>query len=145
MNNFFSSSEEQVPSTRKLLDRLEKAVENLSYISETDAEIIPFSLAGGSEGDFEPRLLESLGLSAESPITERAIDAVFGRLTRINEGANERSRESAERFSKLKELIERNLNDIRVLAIGSIRVTLVIGGTDTEGNFTGVRTFAVET
>ncbi len=145
MNNFFSSSEEQVRSTRILLDQLETAVENLFYISETDSEIVPFSIAGGSAKEFTSRLLESLGLPPKSLIAEREFDLVFGRLTRVHEGANERAKQSAERFRNLIELIERNLKGIRVLAIGSIRVTLIIGGIDVEGNFTGVKTFAVET
>ena len=125
--------------------RLEKSVGNLTYISETDAAILPFSIKGTELNELIPKVLSEFGLPSESPIAERDFEQFFARLTRVYEGANERSKQSAERFSTLRELLARNLKGIRVLAIGSIRVTLVIAGFDNEGSFTGIHTSAVET
>ncbi len=145
MDNFFSSGEEQFSSTRLLLDRLEKAIENLTYISETDSEIVAFSTDGkNGEAPFG-NLIAELGLPSDSPVVEREFGQFFGRLTRVFEGANERAKLSAERFAKLRELLDRNLKDIRVIVIGTVRVTIVVAGYDIEGAFTGVRTSAVET
>lgn len=118
---------------------------NLTYISETDAEILPFSTKGKNGSDVIVNVLTELGLPSGTPFEEREFERLFARLTRVYEGANERSKLAAEQFSNLRKLLEENLEGIRVLVFGETRVTIVIAGYDIEGAFTGVRTSAVET
>lgn len=128
----------------ELKARLSEASEGLIYISETDAEITPFE--GGPAGEVTAgSLLAQIGAPADSGVEERGFEEIFGRLTRVYEGAGEEQAATAGRFGALKQVMEQNLRDLKVFKVGRIQVDVYMVGIDADGNLSGVKTKAVET
>ncbi len=123
---------------------LQKTCEGLFYISETDAEIIPFF--GGKEIDrSRETILKLLGLEKTAPTEERPFDQFFSRLTKIQDWFTPVETKNAKRFLKLRKLLENNLEDLIVLRFGRIQIDIYVVGTDRNGNLAGIKTKAVET
>lgn len=125
--------------------RTRKRVENLWFLSETDAEISPFFIPLEGKGLSKEIIVAAIGKPIDSPVEEREFDDYFGRLTRVYDGANDVVRNNAERFTRLRDLLKSNLSGLRVYKIGTIRVDVLVVGIDAAGDVRGIRTFAVET
>ena len=102
-------------------DEIGKAVEGLTYSSESDRPMEPFELAGGAGGwPFgAEELARRLG-RAGAPVEERP------------------------RYEALRALLGR-LRDPRVYRIGKIEIDCYALGDDGAGNLVGVHTVSVET
>ena len=139
---YFSQPEEA--GLERMTARLAAACEGLIYISETDATVEPVSI---------PRLIEfsSVGLlkflrrSEEETI--QTVDAAefLGRLSEPKEWHNELEKEIARRFGQLRDVLQNELEDLRVYRVGESRVDIFILGWSASGTIAGVRTRAVET
>lgn len=127
-----------------LAEKLKKTVEGLYYISETDAEISPF---GGEKTEIvtKKEVLSQTKSAADSPVEERDFAEFFARLTEIQDWFGDEEKETAQKFARLKELLETNLNDLKVFKIGKIQLDVYVVGLDAEGKLTGIKTKAVET
>jgi hypothetical protein len=124
--------------------QLTNVSKDLIYISETDAEILPF--VGGKAEVVESRiLLKQIRESLDSPIEERGFEEFFRPLIKMQDWFNEEHINIAKRFLALKNLLETNLKDLRVFSIGRTNLDVYIVGLDTENNLMGIRTKAVET
>lgn len=124
---------------------LENAVENLVFMSETDAPMKPFSINGSDSSSIKESVAEFDGFEFGEAIEERGFEELFARLTRVHVGANEVSVRRAERFLRLKSLLAANLTNLTVVRIGTIRINVYIVGRDGSGKILGIKTFAVET
>lgn len=127
-----------------LFEKIGKAVEGLYYISETDAEIFPFSGRKAEEVTKEEILAQTEHF--ENPnVEERNFADFFERLIKIQDWFGTEETEIAGKFSELKDLLEQNLRDLKVFKIGSIELDVYVVGLDAENILTGIRTKAVET
>ena len=118
--------------------------EGLYYISETDAEISPF-IGSQAEAVTKDEILRQTKSAANAPVEERDFAEIFARLTKIQDWFGDEEKETAGKFTKLKEFLEKNLKDLKVFKIGSIRLKVYFVGLDGEGRLMGIRTEAVET
>jgi hypothetical protein len=128
----------------KLSEQIKKASEGLYYISETDAEISPFA---GTRADAvtKENLLSQTANKPDAPIEERDFEGFFTRLTKIQDWFGDEEKHAAERFARLKELLEKNLKDLKVFKVGRIEIDVYVVGLDSENKLMGIKTKAVET
>jgi Nuclease A inhibitor-like protein len=127
-----------------LSGQIEKIARGLYYISETDAEISPFR-GTKAVGVTKEILLSQTGNAPDAPVEERNFEDFFKRLTKIEDWFGDEENKSAAKFRKLKELLERNLKDLKVFKVGRIEIDIYVVGLDKEGNLAGIKTKAVET
>jgi hypothetical protein len=128
----------------RLAPRLQETSEGLYYISETDAEMTPF-VGAHTDAVTKENLLLQTGNKPDAPVEERDFADFFARLTRIQDWFGDEEKQTAAKFARLKELLERNLKDVKVFKVGRIEVDIYIVGLDDEGKLAGIKTKAVET
>jgi Nuclease A inhibitor-like protein len=127
-----------------LSKQIKKIAKGLYYISETDAEFSPF--VGEEARDVtKDILLKQTGNRPDAPVEERDFDDFFKRLTNIQDWFGDEEKATAAKFGKLKELLERNLKDLKVFKVGRIQIDIYVVGLDKKGNLAGIKTKAVET
>ena len=129
---------------KKLTEQIKKAAEGLYYISETDAEIFLFTGAK-SDAVTKENLLSQTGNKPEAPVEERNFADFFTRLTKIQDWFGDEEKQTAAKFARLKELLEKNLKDLKVFKVGRIEIDIYVVGLDAQGNLAGIKTKAVET
>lgn len=116
----------------------------LFYISETDAEIVPFE-GVETEAVTTDEILRQTGQLPETPIEERNFEEIFLRFTKIQDWFGEEETETAGKFLELKNFLEQNLRDLKVFKIGRIQLKVYFVGLDSQGVLKGIQTEAVET
>ena len=127
-----------------LSEQIKKAADGLWYISETDAEIFPFT---GRKADSVTKeiLLNQTGNPPDAPVEERDFEQMFERFIKIQDWFGDEEKATAKKFAALKSLLEKNLTNLKVFKVGRIEVDIFFVGLDKEGNLAGIRTKAVET
>ena len=131
------------PDTTSILQTIHDAAQGLLFPSESD-----FPIDTVSYGDEEPTaavLLERRGLAADCPVEETQLASMFEGLTEVAEDSSDRERNSAERFCALKDVLEKNLENIRVYRLGEVDIEVFALGRHASGTWLGVRTNVVET
>jgi hypothetical protein len=128
----------------KLKKQIKKATEGLYFISETDAEILPF-FGGQAQAVAKEEILSQTKNAADAPVDERNFKEFFARLTEIQDWFGDEEKATAQRFADLKDLLERNFRDLKVFKIGKIQLDVYVIGLDAENNLLGIKTKAVET
>lgn len=123
---------------------LESLSKNLNYISETDAEIVPFTFRK-PEAVTAAEVIAQAGLKTDASVEEVAAEAFFARLTTIKDWFGPREKEAARRFAALKTELEKEMTDLTVFKIGKIQIDIYVVGIDKKGRLSGVKTKAVET
>src|SRR5687768_3236220 len=98
------------PQTR-LAEKIKAATDGLYYISETDAEIVPF-VGHKADSVTKENLLIQTGDAANSSVEERDFSELFARLTKIQEWFGEEEKATAAKFAALKNLLEKNLKNL---------------------------------
>ena len=131
-------------NTQSLLSEIEIAVKDLFYTSETDAEVIPFM---GSKADAvtKENLLNQTKNESDAKTEERDFTEFFNQLTATKDWFGKEEKETAAKFTALRDLLKNNLKDLKVFKIGKINIDIYIVGLDAEGVLRGVQTKAVET
>jgi hypothetical protein len=127
-----------------MVEEINKAAEGLYYISETDARILPF-IGGQTEAVTREEILEQTKSAIDSPVEERDFVEFFARLTEIQDWFGDEEKETAQKFMRLKELLEKSLKELKVFKIGKIQLDVYIVGLNNKGELTGIKTKAVET
>ena len=141
MQDFFTSEEKK---ESPLLKRIAERCEGLIYISETDEAISAF--AGDKADEInEADLRDIAGISPDAPVEEISLARFFDRLTTIQDWFGDREKENAKKFGELQQLLEEDLRDLKVFRFGSVRIDIIVAGTDANGQVAGIRTAAVET
>ena len=128
----------------ELTQKIKKITEDLYYISETDAEIFPF-MGNKIETITSEEILKENNSPEKTPVEEKDFAEFFEHLTKIQEWFGEEEKAIAEKFNKLKELLESNLKSLKVYKLGKIQLDIYVVGLDYENNLVGIRTKAVET
>lgn len=133
--------EEKVKS---LDEQIAENVIGLIYMSEADAEIIPFA---GQQADFvtKENLLLQIHKTGYVKIEEKDFNEFFAPLIKIKDWFGEEEQKMTERFVWLKDLLEQNLRDLKVFKIGKIEIDIYVVGLDKDNFLRGVQTKAVET
>lgn len=136
------------PSTDLTLkEMIEAAIKDLYYPSESD----------------EPFDYVEFGMPTENPLTENHIRIILGKvpgdlveeitledffepLSEIQDWYGEEEKETVKGFTKLKELLCSKLSDIQVFRVGEVQVGIyLLGKTEQENQWVGVKTLSVET
>lgn len=131
-------------SKDKLVEQINRLSEGLYYVSETDAEITPF-VGTEAEAVNKEEILKQIGKQAETPVEEREFAEFFARLTEIQDWFGEEEKKIAEKFGKLKNLLEKNLRNSKVFKVGKIQLDVYFVGLDEKSRLIGIQTKAVET
>ncbi len=134
----------KVDSEIELAEKIKKITEGLYYISETDAEILPF-VGNKVETITDEEILKENNSPAETRVEERDFTEFFDYLTKMQDWFGEKEKATAEKFAELKELLESNLKCLKVYKVGKIQLDIYIVGLDVESNIVGIKTKAVET
>ncbi|MGI8545359.1 MAG: nuclease A inhibitor family protein [Aridibacter sp.] len=129
-----------------LKEKLDEATDKLFYISESDAPVKPFT-GGRAEAVTSGNLLKEIKTGSKNGSIEEITPAEFFEpLTKLRAGASAQETEYAERFDKIKNMLDENLRDVKVFKVGDdYQKKVYIVGLDEEGNLTGVQTEATET
>ena len=127
-----------------LEDQIREASEGLFYISETDAEIIPF-IGSKTEEVTKAEILKQLNSDKDVEIEERDFENFFEHLTKFQYWYEAEETERAKKFRKLKKMMEENLRELKVFRIGKIQIDIYVVGLDAENRLIGIKTMAVET
>ena len=114
------------------------------YISETDAEILPF-MGSAAESVSKEEILRQTKNALDTPVEERGFSEIFKRLTKIQDWYGEEETAAAAKFSALKELLENNLKDLKVFKVGTIELDVYFVGLNKDNILMGIKTKAVET
>ncbi len=139
-----TSAVENISETFILDVEIEQIAKNLYYISETDAEILPFVGTAAAEVT-EAEILKQTGSSTKAKIERRAFNDFFERLTKVQDWFGDEEKANAARFAALKALLADNLRDITVFRIGTIQIDIYVVGLPSENILAGIKTKAVET
>lgn len=126
-----------------LLQNIGEAAKDLLFPSESDFPIEAFDY-----GEKEPTaegLRERLGTDGNANVEDTTIPYLFEGLTTAPEEASDDEKASAARFAKLVEVIEGNLQDVRVYRVGKVDIDVVVLGRHESGSWLGVKTKVVET
>ena len=127
-----------------LRERLERAVEGLTYGSESDRPFEFFFLPGGGDG---PPGAEAFGrlVGAAGAVEERDLDDFFMRHGETIAPADTEAQAMRPRYEALREMLQTELRGTTVYRTGRVEVQCYVVGSDGKGNLAGVRTVAIET
>jgi len=133
------------PVDPALRERLERAAEGLTYMSEADHPFEFFILPGA--GDQPPGVeafARLVGADPGAPLQERGLDRFFARHVEKIDPVDAEAQRLRPRYEALREGL-RELGGATVYRIGEVEVQCYIVGGDGRGNLIGLRTVAVET
>ncbi len=128
----------------KLKEQIKKTSEGLYFMSETDAEILPF-FGKQAQAVTKEEIISQTKSATDVPVEERSFTEFFARLTEIQDWFSDEEKATAQKFAELKNLLESNLRDLKVFKIGKIQLDIYAVGLDAENNLLGIKTKAVET
>jgi hypothetical protein len=136
---------EKPSATGNLLKELNSASEGLFYRSETDAPFEAFDSKQEAQEASAQNVLQLAGQKTETKVTEKTLDEFFEQPTQLQDWHGDEEKAQVEKFIRLKELISKNLRDVKVFKIGEVEVDIYIVGINADGKLAGVKTKAVET
>lgn len=128
----------------ELAEKIKIITAGLYYMSETDAEILPF-VGNKVETITDEDILKENKSPAETPVEEGDFAEFFDYLIKMQDWFGEEEKATAEKFAELKELLENNLKCLKVYKIGKIQLDIYVVGLDCENNIVGIKTKAIET
>ena len=131
-----------LPEENSFSDQIKTIVKDVYYISESDSEIFPF-VGKEATSVSADELLRQLGRT--DAVEERDFENLFNRLTTMQEWFGDEETATANKFLELKEMLLKNLKDVKVFKVGKIQVDIYIVGLNAESLIAGVWTKAVET
>jgi hypothetical protein len=115
----------------------------LTFISETDADVIPFTAEKPPNRSLSG-YLSTLEIASDE-IEEAGFEQFFERLTSEKDWHGPREKKRSQHWSKLRNVLEENLESLRVIRVGRIHIDIYIAGVNAEGRLAGVKTKAIET
>ena len=134
----------ETPQANPFVEKVKELSAGLYYISETDAEILPFE-GTKAEAVTKEEILSQTKNTPDVFVEERNFAEIFARLTAIQDWFGDDEKAIAEKFSALQKFLEENLKDLKVFKIGKIQLNVYFVGLDAESNLMGIQTKAVET
>lgn len=141
------NSKKMFGSRHKDVDKFERelkaACRPLTFISETDAAVVPFTTRKPTNRSLAG-YVTALGINSDL-IEERESEKFFDRLTSEKDWHGPREKKRSQHWSKLRDVLTENLESLRVIRAGKIQIDIYIAGVDGEGRLAGVQTKAIET
>jgi hypothetical protein len=129
-----------------LAERLSAATSGLLWPSESDYPVTYIKINVKGHDTPEPaELLAALGEPPGTPAERRPLEQVFAWLGRSDPDQSPEEQASAVRFRALRAALERDLTDVRAIAVGEIDLRLYLIGRSRCGELVGVVTTLVET
>ena len=122
---------------------LKAACRSLVFISETDADVTPFTVEPPTSRSLAS-YLAALDITSEE-IEERDFDKFFDGLTSEKDWHGPNEKKQTKRWSNLRDVLQKNLDGLRVIRVGKVRLDIYIAGVDATGRLAGVKTKAIET
>jgi hypothetical protein len=133
-----------MPIAKSLIAELERAVDGLLVMSETDAPLHPFLWP--QPLPFTPEaVLTAAGLPPETSVEEIRLERFFAPRITERAGMDAADKATIARFRALQRLLTERLRDVRVYRIGRIDIQVWIVGQTEEGRIAGLTTLVVET
>ena len=128
-----------------VLEDLRRLSQGLLYISETDAplEVVHFPAPSGS-APTAAEVAAWAGKEGEGAVETVELGSFFRPMVSAAPETTE-EREAASRFQALQAYLEEHLKEVRVYRLGRRRITVLVLGRATNGEWVGVRTELVET
>lgn len=137
-------SKNAVSQEDSLVEKIRNAAEGLYYISETDAEIEVFE-GKQAAAITKEEVLSQAGDSSDKAVSEKNFSDFFAPLTEMQDWFGDEEKASAQKFAVLKDLLEKNLRDLKAFKVGKIQLDIYVVGLDANGKLLGIKTKAVET
>lgn len=129
-----------------ILHRIAAAARGLCYPSERDAPLQPYRWTGQDEPQPDTVCCarsQSQRVNATADVL--TLDDFFAGLTDVGQSASPADLAEAAAWRVLKELLERELEDVRVYRCGRVDVDAYVLGRTPSGAWIGLHTHAVET
>src|SRR4051794_26820775 len=122
-----------------VVEALGRASAGLMYPSETDAPFEPFEWPGQEGKPTRERVLELAGLSADTPVRTKTLDAFFREVTTPQDWQDDQEKARVRGFQGLVQTLEDTLKDIRVFVAGRGEADVFIVGR-TDSGWAGLKT-----
>lgn len=90
------------------------------------------------------KLLDLLGLPADTTIEEQSPDDFFADLVEEQDWWGDAEKADAERYQALRRILEAHLDSLHIFRVGEVEVSIYLLGR-CEGDWVGLRTLSVET
>jgi hypothetical protein len=139
-----TTKKEKTKGARRLFSRIADACRGLNYVSETDAAVEPVALGPAREST-EAGFRKAAALPPDAKVESVPAETFFAPVTMPRPWHTAMQKKNAEGFAALRCLLEAELEDLRVYRVGRVRIDIYEVGVDDGGEWTGVRTKAVET
>ena len=122
-------------SAPSILTQLTEASHGLQFVSETEADIVPY-VWPAVEGEPTPANVAKLGgHTADEPIEVMTLANFFRAVPP----------EEKPRFAKLAEMLTKVLGTVQVIKVGKVKMAVYIVGKSPDGGWAGLKTEVVET
>lgn len=128
-----------------LAEKIKQMSEGLFYISETDAEITVFEGKPADAVTKEEILAQTGNSTDKVVVVEKSFNDFFAPLTEIQDWYGDEEKETTRKYTKLKQLLENNLRDLKCFKVGKVQLDIYVVGLDAENKLLGIKTKAVET
>lgn len=131
--------------TCNLIATLQKLVENLYWMSETDAPIQVFCWKNCGAIETKEQLLERTKHSAADCVEVVDLDRFFAPVVTEQDWFGDEEKKTATRYRSLLSVLKQNLSEIRVYRIGAVEIDVYIVGLTEAKKVVGIATQIVET
>ncbi len=130
-------------TTETILQELAAAIQDLPYISETDAFWETITWPGSVAPT--PATILAWHNTPDMPIRLDDFVRMFRAPTTAHEGLSESGLQRVRRYRHLVSLLQENLADIAIFRIGGVEQTVYVLGRTAQGVWLGLKTHASET
>ena len=127
---------------QELLEGLKEATNGLLFMSESD---YPFEIVSWDETITPEFLRQKAAAAADAPVEEQSLTDFFSVAAGEQEWKNESQIATAKKYQALAQLLNENLENVRVYRVGRVNLAVYIVGTSGSGKSIGVSTRIVET
>lgn len=121
---------------------LTRASEGLLWMSESD---YPFEVVEADDSGNIEDAVKSLAGDVAAGVERRSVDDFFRPAIASHEGETEERRAMTNRYRRLVEIINRELDAPAVYRVGSPQVQVFILGRTGDGQIVGLKTTSIET
>jgi hypothetical protein len=138
-----------MPTTKTktdLLKQVKRAINGLTYMSESDYPLEPFHMEGdGKDSITERDILKATHHAPKTPVETFDFNNFFLNATQEQDWHGAEEKQSVKRYQQLVKLLKENLSDIQVFKVGETEKDVYVVGKSKSGDFVGVSTKVVET
>ncbi|MHC5596902.1 MAG: nuclease A inhibitor family protein [Nostoc sp.] len=131
--------------SNEITEKLKQSSADLLMMSESDYPFEVFLWTAQANGLTTQKLLQLTDHPHNSAIEEVTLDYFFRNCAYEQEWHDEQQKQNVKKFQTLVQILEDNLNEIKVYRIGTIDIDVYIVGKTSSGDLAGLSTKVVET